>query len=118
MLHTLFDYHSISLSTTSDTTWSCSIPPDIKDVVEITPIVDLFAITPNLFTESVWINLGENYENMSVEVFDMRGRSVARENSPESSTFKMHLHNLRPSMYFFVINRGNEVLTVLKSVKK
>ena len=87
-------------------------------MVEITPIVDLFAITPNLFTESVWINLGENYENMSVEVFDMRGRSVARENSPESSTFKMHLHNLRPSMYFFVINRGNEVLTVLKSVKK
>lgn len=115
---TLFDYHSVSLSTTSDTTWSCSIPPDIKDVIEITPIVDLFTVTPNLFTESVWINLGESYDNMSVEVFDMRGRTVAREKSPESATFKMHLHNLRPAMYFFVINRGDEILTVLKSVKK
>ena len=115
---TLFDYHSVSLSTTLDTTWNCTIPPNIKDVVEIPPIVDLFSITPNLFTESVWINLGENYENMSVEVFDMRGRSVVRENNPESETFKMHLHTLRPAMYFFVINRDNQILTVLKSVKK
>ncbi len=115
---TLFDYHSVSFSTASDTAWSCNIPPDIKDVVEITPIVDLFTVTPNLFTESVWINLGENYDNMSVEVFDMRGRRVAHEKIPESAIFKMYLHNLRPAMYFFVINRGNEILTVLKSVKK
>lgn len=115
---TLFDYHSVSFSTESDTTWSCSIPPDIKDVVEITPIIDLFEITPNLFSESVWINLGENHKNMSVQVFDMRGRLVGSENNPETSTFKMHLHNLTVGMYFFVINRNNEVVTILKSVKK
>ena len=115
---TLFDYHSVSFSTESDTNWSCSIPPDIKDVVEITPIIDLFEITPNLFSESVWINLGANYKNMSVQVFDMRGRLVHSEKSPEASTFKMYFHDLTIGMYFFVINRNNEVLTILKSVKK
>lgn len=115
---TLFDYHSVSFSTESDTTWSCSIPPDIKDVSEITPIIDLFEISPNLFSETVWINLGENNKNMSVQVFDMRGRLVHSENPPEASTFKMHLHNLTVGMYLFVINRDNEVITVLKSVKK
>ena len=115
---TLFDYHSVSFSTESDTNWSCSIPPDIKDVVEITPIIDLFEITPNLFSESVWINLGENHKNMSVQVFDMRGRLVDSENSPETSTFKMDLNNLTVGMYLFVINRNNEVVTILKSVKK
>ena len=115
---TLFDYHSVSFSTESDTNWSCSIPPDIKDVVEITPIIDLFEISPNLFSESVWINLGENHKNMSVQVFDMRGRLVDSENSPETSTFKMDLNNLTVGMYLFVINRNNEAVTILKSVKK
>ena len=55
---------------------------------------------------------------MSVQVFDMRGRLVGSENNPETSTFKMHLHNLTVGMYFFVINRNNEVVTILKSVKK
>lgn len=116
---TVFDYHSVSLSTESDTSWACSIPPNIRDVIEITPTVNQFEITPNLFTESVWINLGESFENMKVQVYDMRGRLVAEESKPESGTFKMELQNLRSAMYFFIIFRNEtDVVTVLKSVKK
>jgi hypothetical protein len=70
------------------------------------------------FSESIWINLGENFRNMNVHVFDMRGRLVAIEDSPEAATFKINMHNLMAGMYFFVIIRNNEVLTILKSVKK
>jgi len=115
---TLFDYTSVALSTASDTSWSCSIPPDIKEVIEITPIVDLFSVSPNLFTESVWINVGEDYENIEVDVFDMRGRVVARVDNIEAATFKMDLNSLRAGMYFFRLNRSGELLTVLKTVKK
>ena len=116
---TLFDYHSVSLSTESDTSWGCILPEDLKEVVETTPAVDLFTITPNLFSESVWINIGEDYENMKVQVYDMRGRLAAEEKIPQSSTFKMDLHNLRPAMYFFIIFRNDtDVVSVLKSVKK
>ena len=115
---TVFDYHSVSLSTSSDTSWSCSIPPDIRDVEDIVPSVPVFDIAPNLFSESVWVNLGENYQNMSIQIFDMRGCLVGRKKNPTSKIFKIPLENLRAGMYFFVINRGNEVLTVLKSVKK
>jgi len=116
---TVFDYHSVSLSTESDTSWSCTIPPNIRDVEEVAPTVDQFEVTPNLFDESVWINIGESYETMKVQVYDMRGRLVAEERTPESSTFKMELQNLRPAMYFFIIFRNEtDVVTVLKSVKR
>lgn len=114
---TLFDYHSVSLSTESDTSWGCIIPPNINDIVEIAPIVDLFTVTPNLFSESVWINVGDNFENMCVEIYDLRGRLAYKEERLESGTFKMYLHNLRPSLYFFAIIRDNELVTVLRSVK-
>ena len=70
-----------------------------------------------MFSESVWINVGDNFENMRVEIYDLRGRLAYKEEGLESGTFKMYLHNLRPSLYFFAIIRDNEVVTVLRSVK-
>ena len=115
---TVFDYHSFSLSTQSDTTWSCIIPSDIRNVEEITPIVDEFTITPNLFNESVWINLGDDFKNITLEVFDMRGRRISKVENSETNTFKIELQNLHAGMYFFRFFRNNELITVLKSVKK
>jgi len=115
---TIFDYSSFILSTASDTTWGCSVPKDLKDVVEITPIVKQFDVTPNLFDNSVWINVGEDYENIQVEVFDLRGRLVSKEENPEAQTFKMELTTLRSGMYFFRLLRKDKLLTVIRSVKK
>ena len=115
---TLFDFYSISLSTESDTSWSCSIPPDIRDVIEIAPIVENFTINPNLFTESVWVNLGSDYKNIKLEVFDMRGRRVGEFENSEEQTFKVNLYNLRSGMYFFNFFRDGELIIVSKTVKK
>ena len=115
---TLFDFYSISLSTASDTSWSCTIPPDIRDVIEIAPIVENFTINPNLFTESVWVNLGSDYKNIKLEVFDMRGRTVGKFENSEKQTFKVNLHNLRSGMYFFNFFRDGELIIVSKTVKK
>ena len=117
-LDTIFDYYSVSLSTESDTSWSCSVPPNIREVVEIAPSVNQFEISPNLFTESVWVNVGENFENMKVDVYDMRGRLVAKEHNPTTGTFKMDLITLGTGMYFFRIEREGESIAVLKSVKR
>ncbi len=116
-LDTIFDYYSVSVSSKSDTSWSCSVVPDLRDVVEIAPSVNQFEISPNLFTESVWINVGEDFENMRVDVYDMRGRVVAREENPTAGTFKMDLFGLQTGMYFFRIESNGEALVVLKSVK-
>ncbi len=117
-LDTVFDFYSVSLSTESDTSWSCSIPPNIRDVIEIAPIVNQFEITPNLFTESVWVNVGDDFESMKVDVYDMRGRLVAKEHNPTTGTFKMELNSLQTGMYFFRIERSGESIAILKSVKR
>ena len=115
---TIFDFTSFVLSSESDTNWTCTVPPDLRDVIEITPIVDLFDVTPNLFDDAVWINIGEDYEKIKVEVFDMRGRLVAIEEKPETHTFKMDFSNLSSGMYFFRLIRDDKLLTVIRSVKK
>lgn len=115
---TIFDFTSFVFSTESDTTWTCSVPPDLRDVVEITPIVDLFDVTPNLFDDAVWINIGKDFDKIKVEVFDMRGRLIAIEDKPEAQTFKIEFSDLRSGMYFFRIIREGKLLTVIKSIKK
>jgi len=115
---TLFDYHSVSVSTVSDTSWPCSIPQNIKEVIEIAPTVEVYTIMPNLFTESVWVNLGNDFEDVILEVFDMRGRVVAKVENSEVNTVKLELESLRPGMYFFRFMRKGKLISVLKSVKK
>ena len=85
---------------------------------QITPIVDLFDVTPNLFDDAVWINVGKDFDKIKVEVFDMRGRLVAIEEKPEAQTFKIELSALRSGMYFFRLIREDKLLTVIKSVMK
>jgi len=115
---TLFDFYSISLSTASDSSWSCNIPRDIRDVIEIAPMVANFTISPNLFMESVWVNLGNDYKNIKLEIFDMRGRIVGKFENSENQTFKLNLNNLRSGMYFFNFFRDEELIIVSKTVKK
>ena len=115
---TIFDFTSFVLSSESDTNWTCTVPPDLRDVIEITPIVNLFDVTPNLFDDAVWINIGEDYEKIKVEVLDMRGRLVAIEEKPETQTFKMDFSHLSSGMYFFRLIREDKLLTVIRSVKK
>lgn len=115
---TLFDYKSIAISTNSSKSWNCLVPEDIRDTKEITPIVDVFDITPNLIDETTWINVGEDYQLMKLEVFDMRGRVVYRIDNFESPTVKLWLGNLRPAMYFFRLVREDKIVTVVRGVKR
>ena len=71
-----------------------------------------------MFDDAVWINIGEDYEKIKVEVLDMRGRLVALEEKPEKQTFKMDFSHLSSGMYFFRLIREDKLLTVIRSVKK
>lgn len=115
---TLFDYHSIAVSTSFSKSWNCLVPENIRDTEEVEPIVDLFDVTPNLIDESTWINVGDDFELMQLEVYDMRGRLVFQKKNFESSTVKLWLGNLRPSMYFFRLIRNDQVVSVVRGVKR
>lgn len=114
----LYDYRSYAVSTADERTWPCSVPANIRDVVELPPVVDLYDISPNLFTNDVWINVGASFANTSIEVYDTRGRLVAREENLSEDTFKMELGHLSGGMYLFRFTLNGETLTVVKTVKK
>lgn len=114
----VYDYRSFAISTNTERSWACSVPSNIREVVEVAPTVDLYDITPNLFTNDVWINVGAAFENTSIEVYDTRGRIVAREENISQETFKMELSYLSVGMYLFRFTVNGETLTVVKTVKK
>jgi hypothetical protein len=115
---TIFDFLSFIVNTKSDTTWGCTVPPDIKDVVKIVPDLPSLTIAPSLFTKDVWINLGNSFEDMEVEIFDIRGRVVYHESNFTTQTVQFDLYDLRYGMYFFRIWRKEKVISTLKAIKR
>ncbi len=115
---TIFDFLSFIVNTKSDTTWGCTVPPDIKDVVKIVPNLPSLTVSPSLFTKDVWINLGTSFADMKVEIFDIRGRIVFQETNFATQTVQFDLYDLRYGMYFFRIWRNEEVISTIKTVKR
>lgn len=114
---TIFDFTSFLVRTESDTTWGCTVPPNIKDVEKLAPDIPTLTISPNLFTEEVWINLGNSYQDMSIEIFDLRGRLVQSHSNFEDQNIRLDTKELRCAMYLFRVLRKDEVVTTLKAVK-
>ena len=115
---TIFDYKSIFVTTVSNQDWRCSVPPNVKDVVEIPPLIPVFEVISNLFDESVWMNVGDNFEDFTIEILDLRGRRVYEDSNLKSATFKLNLSHFKSSMYLFRIIRDDKVIATLKAVKK
>jgi len=115
---TVFDFLSILVNTESDTTWGCIVPPSIKEVEEVSPDIPVLTLSPSLFTDDVWINLGTSFKDMKIEIFDIRGRLAYEESNIDSQTMRFNLGSLNIGMYLFRVWRNQEVLTVLKAVKR
>ena len=64
------------------------------------------------------MNVGDNFEDFTIEILDLRGRRVYKDSNLESATFKLDLSHFKASMYLFRIIRDDKVLTTLKTVKK
>lgn len=114
---TIYDFASFLVRTASDTTWGCTVPPNIKDVKKIAPDIPTLTISPNLFKEEAWINLGNSYADMSVEIFDTRGRLIQSHSDFQEQNVRFDTKGLRCAMYYFRVWRKEEIVTTLKAVK-
>jgi hypothetical protein len=115
---TILDFLSLIVNTKSDTTWGCTVPPDIKYINKVAPELSGITIAPSLFSNEIWVNLGTSFADMKVEVFDIRGRMVYQESNFETETVQFNLYDLRYGMYFFRFWRKDEIVTILKGAKR
>ena len=95
----------------------CEVP-DLSIVEETTPEIPAFTISPNLFEERVWVNVGSDFENLSLQVFDMRGRLVRAYDRLWAETIKLNLSSLSAGMYILRIEKDETEIYVGKMVKK
>lgn len=96
---------------------NCQIQ-DLDEVEEIIPALETFQIAPSLFDDAFWLNVGDDWEGLKVNIFDMRGRIIARYENLDQSTFKVAISTLRPAVYFVVAYREDDMILSEKVVKR
>jgi hypothetical protein len=97
------------------------IVSEIKNVIETQPIIDTFSPSKIIFSnEGFWMNAGENPDNITIDLFDIRGRLIKRFENINPSVFKVEVSNLSAAMYILVIYRDQnfEKATVQKLIKQ
>lgn len=91
---------------------------ELEEVEVIIPELETFQIAPSLFDDSFWLNIGDDFGEIAVEIYDLRGRIIARYSDINQSTFKVAISTLRPAVYFVVLIRDNEYILTEKVVKR
>jgi hypothetical protein len=97
--------------------WECEVP-DLSEVNELPPTIPSFTISPNLFNDHVWINVGSDYENMTMNIFDMRGRLVRYYHNLQGPTVKLELSGLSSAMYILQVLADGKEVHVGKMIKR
>jgi hypothetical protein len=98
---------------------NCTVS-DISKVTEVQPIIDTFSPSKIIFSnEGFWLNAGENTDNISIDLYDIRGRLIKRFENINPSVFKVEVANLSAALYILVIYRDQnlENATVQKLIK-
>ncbi|MEY5040491.1 MAG: hypothetical protein RLZZ414_12 [Bacteroidota bacterium] len=98
---------------------NCTVS-DIEKVIEVQPIIDTFSPSKIIFSnEGFWLNAGENTDNISIDLYDIRGRLINRFENINPSVFKVEVNNLSAAIYILVIYRDQnlENATVQKLIK-
>ena len=107
----------LSIGTSSILESNCVVP-DLSIVEETTPEIPSFTISPNLFTDRVWINVGTDFANLQLQVFDTRGRLVRAYDQLWAENVKLELSDLSSGMYILRIEKNGESIYVGKMIKR
>jgi len=111
------DIYNLELTSTDYKAWPCIIS-DLEDIHEIAPKIPSRSIAPNIFSDNVWINVGSNFEAMTINIFDLRGRLVKSYFNLTTGTVKLDLQQLSAALYVVQLLENNEVIHIEKIVKR
>ena len=104
-----------------DTTCSSIIDEIIKDpslsVEDFIDILEKTVVYPNPVSSEINIQMRRNVEELTIELFDVTGRLVIRNNYRNVDLIKVQLQSLNSGNYILnIISKGNKI--VKKIIKK
>lgn len=113
----LIQQFPLLIAVENDSLWPCTVA-DISKIYELSPELPSYNISPNLFDNYVWINIGNDYLEATIYVYDTRGRLVKVLENLEQGTVKVDLSGAAPALYFLQVVKNNKVLYTGKMVKR
>ena len=113
----LHEVRTVGIAINDEKNWNCEVP-DISEVHEQPPTIPSLTIAPNLFEDNIWINVGSNYESVTMNIFDLRGRLVQSYFNLSGATVKLTLTGLSSAMYILQVLQDGEEVHVGKMIKR
>ena len=113
----LKEVYTVGIGVTEDKDWECEVA-DLSEIHELVPNIPTLTIAPNLFENDVWINVGTAYKNMTMNIYDLRGRKVRSYYNLSGSTVKLELSGLSSAMYLLQVLEEGKELHMGKMIKK
>lgn len=111
------EVYPIGIAVINNTDWDCEVP-DISIIEELAPTIPSLTISPSYFDDHVYINVGSQYENIQLYVFDIRGRLIRSYFQLTSATVKLELSGLSSAMYLLQVVENDKIIHTGKMIKK
>jgi hypothetical protein len=111
------EVRTVGIAINDEKNWNCEVP-DISELHEQPPVIPALVIAPSIFEDNIWINVGANYENITMNVFDLRGRLVESYFNLSGSTVKLDLRGLSSAMYILQVLKDGKEIHAGKIIKR
>lgn len=107
---------AVAVHVYGDLPLNCTVP-DISEVVDVAPEIFDFSVSPTIFEESVWINVG-TLEGAEIYLYDIQGKLMEKYSDFTQKTVQLDLSSLASAMYVLVLNVNNKTILTQRLIKK
>ena len=107
---------AVAVHVYSDLPLNCTVP-DISEVVDVAPELFDFSVSPTLFEEYVWVNVG-TIEGAEIYLYDIQGKLLEKYSDFAVKTVQLDFSTLASAMYVLVLNVNNKTILTQRLIKK
>jgi len=107
---------AVAVHVYGDLPLNCTVP-DISEVVDVAPEIFDFSVSPTIFEESVWINVG-TLEGAEIYLYDIQGKLMEKYSDFTQKTVQLDLSSLASAMYVLVLNVNNKTILTQRLIKR
>ncbi len=114
--HIFIKDFTVGVHVLGNQSWTCTVP-DLSEIVDVAPELFDFSVSPTIFDEYVWLNVGDK-SGATVYLYDIQGKLLEKYTNFTQKTVQLDLSNLASAIYILVLYDNNERILTQRLVKK
>jgi hypothetical protein len=108
--------YTVLVHVSGDLPLSCTVP-DISDVVPVAPELFDFSVSPTVFDNYIWVNVGDK-TGATIYLYDIQGKLLEKYSNFTQKTVQLDLSNLAAAIYVLVLYDNDEKILTQRLIKR